>query len=87
MNHHHRKTLHALFAHPISSNIDFKQVVHLLEDLGAEVDNKSGNRVGVTLNGHSAAFTHAHHDLPKEEVVQVRKFLEMCGITTDKYPL
>jgi hypothetical protein len=87
MNHHHRKTLHALFAHPISTNIDFKQVVHLLEDLGAEVDNKSGNRVGVKLGGHSAAFTHAHHDLPKEEVVQVRKFLEMCGVTVDKYPL
>jgi hypothetical protein len=87
MNHHHRKTLHALFAHPISNNIDFKRVVHLLEDLGAEIDNKSGNRIGVKLNGHSAAFTHTHHDLPKEEVVQVRKFLETCGITADKYPL
>ena len=87
MNHHHRVTLHALFAHPISANIDFKKVIHLLEELGASVDNRSGNRVGVRLNGNSAAFTHAHHDLPKEEVVQVRKFLEACGITVDKYPL
>jgi hypothetical protein len=55
--------------------------VHLLEDIGAEVDNKPGNRDGVKLNGHSAAFRHAHHDLPKEEVVQVRKFLESCGVT------
>ncbi|HMK78418.1 MAG TPA: hypothetical protein VK438_02165 [Xanthobacteraceae bacterium] len=87
MNHHHRKTLHALFAHPVSANIDFKKVVHLLEDAGATLDNKSGNRVGVALNGHSAAFAHAHHDLPKEEVVQVRKFLEKCGITPEKFPL
>jgi hypothetical protein len=87
MNHHHRKTLHALFAHPISANIDFKKVMHLLEEIGAEVDNKSGNRVGVTLSGHSAAFTHVHHDLPKEEVVQVRKFLEACGITPATYPI
>jgi len=50
MNHHHRKTLHSLFAHPISANIDFKKVVHLLEDIGAEVDNKPGNRVGVKLD-------------------------------------
>jgi len=50
MNHRHRKTLHALFAHPISANIDFKKVVHLLEDIGAEVDNKPGNRVGVKLD-------------------------------------
>lgn len=87
MNHHHRKTLRALFAHPISNNIDFKRVVHLLEGLGVETDNKSGNRIGVKLNGHSAAFTHTHHDLPREEVVQVRNFFETCGITADKYPL
>src|SRR5262249_6830447 len=29
-----RKTLHALFAHPLSANVDFKKVIHLLEDLG-----------------------------------------------------
>jgi hypothetical protein len=87
MNHHHRKTLHALFAHPVSANIDFKKVLHLLEEVGAEVDNKTGNRVGVKLNGHSVALMHAHHDLPKEEVAQVRKFLEACGITPDKFPV
>jgi len=87
MNHHHRVTLHALFAHPISANIDYKKVVHLLEALGAEVDNKPGNRVGVTLQGHSAAFKHAQHDLPKEEVIEVKRFLEACGITPAKFPL
>ena len=87
MNHHHRKTLHALFSHPISANIDFKEVMHLLEEVGAEIDNKSGNRVGVKLNGHSVAFMHAQHDLPKEEVVQVRKLLESCGIEPKKYPI
>ena len=87
MNHHHRTTLHALFAHPVSSNIDFKKVVHVLEELGAEIDNRAGNRVGVKLNQHSAVFTHAHHTLPKEEVVQIKKFLETCGVTPEKYPL
>jgi hypothetical protein len=87
MNHHHRKVLHALFAHPISANTDFKQVIHVLEELGAEIDNKSGNRIGVKLNGNSVALTHAHHDLPKEEVMQVRKFLESCGVTPEQYPL
>jgi phage gp36-like protein len=65
MNHHHRKTLHALFAHPLSANVDFKKVVHLLEDLGAEVDKKLGNRVGVMLHGRSAALTHAHRGSAK----------------------
>lgn len=87
MNHRHRKVLHALFAHPISGNIDFREVVHVFEELGATVDNKSGNRIGVTLNGHSVAFSHVHHDLPKEEVAQIRKFLTTCGIDPSAYPV
>ena len=87
MNHRHRKVLHALFAHPVSANIAMKDVMHVFEELGAEVDNKAGNRVGVRLNGHSAAFTHAQHSLPKEEVAQIRKFLETCGITAESYPV
>lgn len=86
MNHHHRKVLHSLFAHPISANIDFKDVVRMLEDLGAEVDSKSGNRVGVSLRGHTVAFAHVQHSLPKDEVVQIRKFLEACGIDPAEYP-
>ncbi len=86
MNHRHRKVLQAIFAHPISANIDFNEVVHVLGELGAEVDNKSGNRIGVTLKGHTAAFSHANHSLPKEEVVQIRKFLETCGVDPANYP-
>lgn len=87
MNHHHRVTLHALFAHPLSANIDFKKVMHVFEELGAEVDNRSGNRVSVKLNDRSATFTHAQHSLPKDEVVQIKKFLEQCGVTPEQYPL
>ena len=87
MNHKHRKVLHAIFAHPVSSNLDFKEVMHVLEGLGAEVDNKSGNRVGVKLSGHSVAFSHAQHSLPKEEVVQIKHFLEQCGVKPDEYPV
>jgi hypothetical protein len=86
MNHKHRKVLAALFAHPISANIDFKEVEHVLKELGADIENKHGNRIGVTLNGHSAAFTHVNHSLPKDEVAQIRKFLEGAGITPEKFP-
>ncbi|HEX4893818.1 MAG TPA: type II toxin-antitoxin system HicA family toxin [Hyphomicrobiaceae bacterium] len=87
MNHRHRKVLHALFAHPVSANINFKEVVHVLEELGAEVENKAGNRIGVTLNGHTAAFVHAQHDLPKDEVAQIRKFLTSCGVDPAAFPV
>jgi hypothetical protein len=87
MNHRHRKVLHALFTHPLNANVDFKDVEHVLRELGAEIDNKSGSRIGVTLKGHTAAFHHINHSLPKDEVVQIRKFLETCGITPADFPL
>jgi hypothetical protein len=68
MNHQHRKVLHAIFTHPVSANISFKDVTHVLEALGAEIDNRSGRRVGVKLRGHAAAFSHAQHSLPTDEV-------------------
>ena len=86
MNHHHRKTLQALFSHPISANISFRDVVHVLTELGAEIDTRSGNRIGVTLNGHMAAFSHANHTMPKEEVVEMRHFLQKCSIDPADYP-
>jgi hypothetical protein len=87
MNHHHRKILHALFDHPISANIAFKDVERLLEELGATLDVRSGDRLAVTLNGHTAVFHNAHHSVPKDEVVDIRHFLNSCGIDPAKYPM
>jgi hypothetical protein len=87
MNHHHRKVLHTLFAHPINANIDMKDLEHLLRDLGAEIESKSHGRIGITLGGHSVAIAHVNHSLPKDEVLQVRKLLETCGIDPAAYPV
>jgi hypothetical protein len=46
-----RKVLHAIFAHPLNANLEMKDVVNLLNGLGAEIDAKSKSRLGVTLNG------------------------------------
>ena len=87
MNHHHRKVLHAIFAHPINANIDMKELEHTLEALGAEVEPKSGSRLGISLSGHTVAVQHVNHSVPKEEVIQIRKFLETCGVAATDYPL
>jgi len=88
MNHHHRKVLHSLFAHPINTNVAMKDVESVLREMGGEVDSTKSGKVHVVLNGHSANFSHAQHSLPKEEVVQVRKFIEACGIDPERdYPL
>ncbi len=86
MNHRHRKVLAAIFAHPTSGNIRYRDLEHVLSDLGAEISTKRGSRVGVSLNGHSAAFHHGGHTLLTEEVVRVREFLRGAGISPDDYP-
>jgi hypothetical protein len=88
MNHRQRQTLHALFAHPISGNIAMNDVEAMLGHLGAEIDNRQKARIGVKLNGHTAVFHMPQHHLPKDEVVQLRKFVEACGIDPLRdYPL
>lgn len=86
MNHRHRKVLHAIFAHPISANIDFKAIEAVFKELGAEIEERSGARIAVTLKGHTALFHHAQHSVPKEEVVQIRRFLIDCGVAPEQYP-
>lgn len=84
MNHKHRKTLHALFAHPEPANLAAADLEGLLKDLGAEMHERSGANFSVTLNGHTASFHHAHHSLPKDEVRAMRKFLEAAGIDPER---
>jgi hypothetical protein len=86
MNHHHRKVLHSLFAHPVSSNINRTEVEAVLHTLGATLDRGHGGRLVVHLNGHTHGFAGAHHTLSKEEVAEVRKFLTATGVDPAKYP-
>jgi len=87
MNHRHRKLLHALFAHPVSANIDPKLVAAVFEDLGAEVTHGGHGQVKITLNGRTHGFHDTRHSLSKEEVGEIRKFLETAGVDPANYPL
>jgi len=88
MNHKHRKVLHALFAHPVSANISTRSVESVLRELGAEIDQRHGGRMGVKLNGHFAEFSHPSHSLQPTQVRQMSKFITAAGIDPQQdYPL
>ena len=88
MNYKHRATLHALFAHPVSSNIDPRMVKSTLEEMGAEIAHGGSGRLIVKLNGASHGFHDSHHSLSKDEVGALRKFLTEAGVDPDRdYPL
>jgi len=86
MNHRHRKVLHAIFAHPVSANIDPRAVQAVFEELGAEVTHTGTGRVGVKLNGQAHAFHDSRHSLSKDEVAEIRHFLAGAGIDPAAYP-
>lgn len=75
-------TLDHLFSHPLNMNTKWKDVLHLLESLGAQVEVVHGGREKVRLNGQEATFHIPHSRVldSKDEVVQIRHFLERCGI-------
>lgn len=88
MNHRHRKTLHALFAHPVSANISSRAVESVFKELGGEIEQRHGGRLGVRLNGHFAEFSHDSHSLEPAHVRKMRKFLEDAGVDPERdYPL
>ena len=84
MNHRHRMTLQKIFSHPIDTNIDWKRIRSLLVHLGAEMSEGRRGRVKVSLNGVEEVFSLPHHGhtvQDKNEIIQLRHFLERAGIT------
>ena len=79
----HLKTLDAVFARPISANIQWRDIEALFVELGAEVSEREGSRVAVILFGEVRVF-HRPHPNPttdKGAVASIRKWLEQHGVT------
>ncbi len=85
----HKKTLEAIFAHPINTNIDWKDVEHLFEHLGFEVDLTKKHHAKVKAEDGSEVVVilphHGHTIESKDEIVKIRHFLEEKGITPDTF--
>lgn len=75
-------TLSHLFAHPVNMNTKWKDVVHLFTALGASVEVVQGGREKVRLNGQEVTLHIPHSRVldSKDEVLQIRHFLERCGV-------
>lgn len=83
----HLATLKTFFSHPISMNVHWKDVVHLFESLGAEVEVVHGGREKVKLNGQEHTFHIPHSRVieSKDEMLQIKRFLERCHVTPETF--
>ncbi len=82
MKRKHHKTLALMFARPTSGNINWADIEALFVELGAELSEREGSRVGVRLFGERRVF-HRPHPSPatdKGAVVSIRKWLEENGV-------
>lgn len=71
-----------IFARPISGNIKWADIESLLIELGAELSEREGSRVGVRLFGERRVF-HRPHPSPntdKGAVASIRKWLQENGV-------
>ena len=77
----HRKTLQAVFADPVRSNVPWPDVERLLAALGAEITEGSGSRVRVALSGVRAVFhrPHPEKETDRGALKSVRRFLTETG--------
>ena len=82
MKRKHQKTLEAIYARPVSANIQWRDIEALLDELGADISERAGSRIAVVLFDEVRVF-HRPHPLPdtdKGAVVSVRKWLEQHGV-------
>ena len=78
----HEKTLAAIFVHPVSGNIRWRDIEALFRSLGADVEERAGSRVAIVLHGRVQVF-HRPHPEPttdKGAVEAIRKWLEEHGV-------
>jgi hypothetical protein len=75
----HLKTLEALFRHPTAHNLEWIDVIGLLEKIGS-VQRKANAKFSVHLGGEHYLLRKAHtKDLTSTEVVDLRHFLQRAG--------
>jgi hypothetical protein len=81
MDGHHRATVEKIFNHPVSHNIQWHDVLSLLESV-ADVTKESDGRYRVTLGSETETFdVPRHHDIDEQQVVDLRRMLRGAGIT------
>lgn len=83
MRRKHEKTLKAIFSCPVGGNIKWRDIEALFVELGAEVSEREGSRIGVYLFGEIRVF-HRPHPEPtadKGAVASIRGWLKDHGVS------
>jgi hypothetical protein len=83
---HHRATVEHIFRHPVGHNIEWHDVLSLLESVGSTTKEHDGRFV-VTIGQETETFDapRGHDDIDAQQVVDLRRMLRAAGITPDSF--
>ncbi len=78
-----QRMLDAIFAHPTSANVKWRDIEGLFRELGAEISEREGSRIAVVLFKEVRVFHRPHPapDTDKGAVASIRKWFEQHGVT------
>jgi hypothetical protein len=80
LDHRHRDTLERIFGHASSGNIEWRQVLSLLEAVGTTQREHNG-KVKVTLGGETMVFEPPRgKDVDEQLLVDLRRMLTDAGL-------
>ena len=81
LSNNHRDTLKKIFAHPVSHNVEWRDVISLLAAVG-DVEERHGNKVAVTLGGESEVLHRpgSAKTLDGDTVLNLRRMLAAHGL-------
>jgi hypothetical protein len=80
LNNHHRVTLEKIFGHPLSGNVEWRQVLSLLEAVGTTTQEPNG-KVKVELGGETEVLQPPDHkDVDRQMIVDLRRMLTYAGL-------
>ena len=76
---HHRHTIVKIFHHPAGGNIEWRQVLAMLEDLGT-VTHEHNGKFTVTLGPETEVFEEPRDkDIDEQVTVDLRRMLRQAG--------
>jgi thiamine biosynthesis lipoprotein ApbE len=84
LNNHHQDTLDRILQHPASHNMQWHDVVSLLEAVGEVKERHDGHFV-VTVGAETEVFDRPRHkDIDVQMIVDLRRMLTNAGYTAGK---
>ncbi|HEX3802596.1 MAG TPA: hypothetical protein VHV75_07150 [Solirubrobacteraceae bacterium] len=79
----HRDTVEKIFSEPASHNIEWREVVSLLETIGTVTQEHNG-KLKVSLGPETEVFSEPHgKDIEVQTVVDLRRMLKQAGFTPE----